>query len=105
MTSDEYRDLTRDFLNDSLKSAKTSLHEQLENPGLPPEDVDYTESFNDSLFVIDVDSGDRVNISITVNYDMVSVRFGNSMTISLNADDAQGLGNILNNAAIALSNG
>ena len=103
MNCDEYRDLTRRFLNTTLESNEKKLNEQ-SRFAVTPEEMGDNNSFSDSLRIEDVDNAEIVITTITAEYDMVTIRFGNSMTIHLSAPDAEALGNILNNAAITLNN-
>jgi len=104
MTSDEYRDLTRDFFkktSDMKPGPGKYLREQLAPAAPVSGDV---KPFSDSLRIIDVDNDERVDVVITTDYDMVTLRFGSSMSINLNARDAQALAAVLHNASIALDN-
>ena len=104
MNDDEYRDLTRRFLNTALESNEKRLSEQHEFV-ITPEETGDTNSFSDSLRIKDVDTAESMVTTVTAEYGMITVRIGNSMVIHLSATDAEALGGILNNAAISLSDG
>jgi phosphotransferase system HPr-like phosphotransfer protein len=45
--------------------------------------------------VTDVDNGREMTVNVVMEYDMLTVSFGNSMTLHLNSEDAKNLGETL----------
>jgi hypothetical protein len=60
------------------------------------------EAYFNTVSYTDVDEGRPMNVSIKVGYDMVTVKFGSSMTIHLDATAAQELGTSLQEAGLEL---
>ena len=94
MTNDEYRSLTREFLNDSLTPDR-NINEQLDM-----ETEDMPRRFEDDLWsenitLRDEDDGGSIPTTVTADNGMVTVELGGNMTLHLSALDAADLGEIL----------
>ena len=60
------------------------------------------EGYYNSLNINDIDTGDRYATSLKVEYDMVTIRFGNSFTLHLDSGSAQELAAAIQEAGLQL---
>ena len=59
------------------------------------EDSQASQPAGTNVQITDVDNGRGMTVNVEMEYDMLSVSFGNSMTLHLNSEDAKNLGETL----------
>jgi len=56
------------------------------------EDSQAAQPAGGNVQITDVDNGREMTVNVEMEYDMLTVSFGNSMTLHLNSEDAKNLG-------------
>ena len=101
MTNDDYRSLTREFLNDSLTPDR-NINEQLD---IETEDMPRQRSgVANKLTLKDWDTGQSIPVTVTVENGAVVVVLGHNMTLHLGYADVIDLSEVLNSASEDLRN-
>tara|TARA_Y100000310_G_scaffold59713_1_gene55077 strand:+ start:2826 stop:3134 length:309 start_codon:yes stop_codon:yes gene_type:complete len=59
------------------------------------EDSQASQPAGSNVQITDVDNGREMTVNVTMEYDMLTVSLGNSMTLHLNSEDAKNLGETL----------
>jgi len=59
------------------------------------EDSQAAQPAGGNVQITDVDNGREMTVNVEMEYDMLTVSFGNSMTLHLNSEDAKNLGETL----------